>query len=194
MPPEQLILALKPLFDRHLSRNIAFRDLARCDAFPLFSATQDEAFNRFLLWPAPIEERDILPQIDRLVRDHNLGKMLVISVCAKVTGMWHGMVLIKPFRDGLEMALGLHPNVWNRGVVFKAGQAVIEIIRQHLPQAPLYVRVRPENTRMVRILDRYGFTAIDKTQETHATGIQVNLDVYLLHPENWVPYEGVSSY
>lgn len=194
MNPEHMLSRLKGAFDRHLAKNITFRSMARCDAFPLFVASQNENYNRFLLWVAPPNERDILPRVDKLLRDETLGKILALSICDKKTGTWRGSLTFRPFRDGIEMGLSLHPDVWNRGVVFTAGQAAIEVVLEQLPDVPFYIRVQPGNVRMERICHRFAFLYQERMTETHPVSGSVDLDVYLLDKPRWERYPYLESY
>lgn len=185
---------LKDLFNHRYAKNVAFRDFARADAFPLFQATRDPDFNRFLLWTAPPAEADILPQADKLLRQATLHTAVVLSMCEKDTGTWVGLALLKPFRDGVELSLYLHPKVWNIGAVFTCGRAIIEVVFDRLPQTPVYTRVRPGNRRMEKICRAYRFEPTAPSQAEHAVDGVIGLDVYRLTRERWDRFEEVRAY
>ena len=185
---------LAGVFDQYISKNITFRPLARCDAFPLYVATQHPEFNQYLLWSAPQQEAEIVPQIDKLLREQTLRRAMITSFCDKSTGLWKGLTALRPFRDGVEMGLWLHPSAWNTGIVLTAGRAVIEILTQKVPSLPIYNRVMPDNTRMLRICKSYGFEKTDTVFDTHANGHQAEFDLLTLNTDKWVPFKDVVTY
>ena len=189
-----LVSKLKTLFDHRYARNITFRALARADAFPLYQATRDPEFNRFLLWNAPLLDRDILPQVDKLLRASKTDNSVVVSMCEKDTGTWIGVTILKPFRDGLEMSLYLHPSRWNTGIVFPCGRGVIEAVFQLEPSLPLYVRMHPDNRRMEKICLAYGFRPTDGDVAQHETAGDLSLLVYCLDHSVWKPFDDFHIY
>lgn len=190
----ELLSRLKPLFNHRYARNITYRTMARADAFPLFQATQDPEFNRFLLWTAPLQERDVLPQVDKLLREATMEKTLVLSMCEKDTGTWLGLGLLKPYRDGLELSLYLHPKRWNTGSVFVCGRGIIEVVFEAFPELPIYVRMHPKNRRMERICQAYRFEQTEGDTAQHATMGPLDLVVYRLEKSSWEQFTEVQPY
>ena len=182
------------LFNRHISKNLAFRNFSRADAWPLLTATHNPDFNKFLLWDAPDGIEAMMVQVEKLLREHELSRCVALSAVDRDNGSWKGLVLLKGFRDGIEMSLYLHPNAWNTGLVLMSGCAVIELLLQHLPNQPIYNRVIVGNRRMARINVSYGFEKIDEVQDFHANGEVRNLDVFKLNQDKWKLFEGISSY
>lgn len=193
MNNDALIQRLGNIFERHYAHKIAFRTMSRCDAFPLFVATRDQNFNAFLLWETPNEEIQTIEQIDKLIRENTMKRVLALSICDRLNGTWWGYAVIKPFRDGAELSLYLHPSVWNKGVVFAAGCAAIQLLQQAAPDSPVYNRVHESNLRMRKICRSYGFEKVGEEEMTHAAGHDLKVEVYQLNKENWTAVE-VSKY
>ena len=190
----ELLSQLKKAFSHRLARNITYRSLARADAFPLFQASRDPEFNRYLLWNAPLLDRDMLPQVDRLLRESTMEKALALSMCEKDTGTWMGLGVLRPFRDGLELSLYIHPARWNTNTVFTCGRGIIEVVFEHGDQTPLYVRMHPQNRRMERICLAYRFERVDGEQAQHATQGPLDLNVFRLDKERWERFADVEPY
>lgn len=182
------------LFNSHTSRNLAFREFARADAWPLLTATHNPEFNRFLLWGAPSEIGEMMPQVDKLLREHQLHRSVVLSAVDRDSGAWKGLAILKPFKDGIEMSLYIHPSAWNSGLVFMSGCAIIELLLKHFPDRPIYNRVMPDNRKMKRINLSYGFEKIDDTDEAHTSGERKPLEIYRLNRERWKLFNGVEGY
>lgn len=182
------------LFNHHTSRSLAFRNFARADAWPLLNATENPEFNKFLLWDAPDHISTMMIQVEKLLREHQLSRLVALSLVDRDDGNWKGLCLLKGFRDGIEMSLYLHPSAWNTGLVLMSGCAVIELLLQEIPDKPIYNRVIEGNRRMERINLKYGFEKIDIVEDTHANGERRKLDVFLLNPDKWKLFEGISPY
>jgi len=189
-----LISRLHFVFDLHVSKRVAFRPLARADAFPFFQATQHPDFNRYLLWHAPKTEAEFLPRIDRLLRETMMNQAVVLSICDRNTGTWLGTAVIKPLRNGLEVGLLIHPSRWNTSTVFAAGQGVVEILLRRLPETEIYMRVRRGNVKMEKIARKFCFEPIAEEALPHVDGSSHPVDVYRLNKEKWTEYNGLDGY
>lgn len=194
MNPEIMIAQLSSVFDHHYAGRLSFRPLARSDAFALFQASQDPDFTRYLLWSSPSEEVQTVAQVDRLIRETMLRNAIVFSICRKPSGEWLGYAALLPFRDGVEMGVAIHPQFWNTRVVFTASSAIVQVLMKMFPGAPIYNRVSPENSRMRRICEAYGFEKVDQVEVPHKAGHTVPLDVYLLNPELVKTFDPIRQY
>ena len=190
LQPENLF-AIAQAYERSASSAIAFRRMSRCDAFPWFTATRNPAFNAFLLWDAPTDLAEMVAHIDKLLREDRSFMRVAVSGVDRNTGEWRGMVVVRPYEDGHELGLALHPNVWGQGMfpLFMAPAA--EVIRQAASPWPVYARTHRDNLKMQTILHRCGFQEAGQMTETRITGEQIPLDVYRLGP-SWVSPEMVS--
>jgi len=185
---------LKADFDSHYAKKVAFRPFARSDGFPFFEATRHPDFNRNLMWVAPETEKGIFQQVDKLVREHMLGRALILSICQRHTGVWQGLLRIQDYLDGVEIGLYLHPDSWSRGVVVTAGSAFIELIFKNLPDTPMYIRLRPSNARLVRICDVYKFEKVREEKDIHPIEGEVDVHVYRLTKPLWPGYAGLVNF
>ena len=190
LQPESLF-AIAQAYERSASSAIAFRRMSRCDAFPWFAATRNPAFNAFLLWDAPADIAGMAAHIDKLLREDRSFMRVAVSGVDRSTGEWRGMVVVRPYEDGHELGLALHPDVWGKGMfpLFMAPAA--EVIRQAVAPWPIYARTHRDNLKMQTILHRCGFQEVGKMTETRLNGEQIPLDVFRLGPD-WVSPEMVS--
>jgi RimJ/RimL family protein N-acetyltransferase len=191
---QTLIPDLKIAFNKIHVGTTSFRPLERCDAFPLFEATRNTEFNKFLLWHAPENEDGIVIQVDKLIRESTLNRSITLSLCERKTGTWIGLVRLQAYADGMEMGLMLHPQVWSTGVVANAGRAVIQTLLEHAGKTSIYVRVRPGNIRMDKICSFYHFELAENVTDTHAQDGTVDLRLFKLNKDLWKKYEDSLSY
>ena len=181
------------IFDHHWSRDVAFRVLTRSDIFPLFMATKNAEFNKSLLWSAPEKEEELAPQVDKLIREHQLQRSVALSVVDRNDGTWKGMAIFKSYRDGVEVSLYLHPSTWGRGTVVSAGIALTRLISREIPEVPIYNRIKEGNELMQKVNRHMGYVKIDKEVLVHHHGHDVPVDVYVHQPQT-TPIKGVGEY
>ena len=103
LQPENLF-AIAQAYERSASSAIAFRRMARCDAFPWFAATRNPAFNAFLLWDAPADLVGMAAHIDKLLREDRSFMRVAVSGVDRNTGEWRGMVVVR-FRGRIRRRL-----------------------------------------------------------------------------------------
>lgn len=176
---------LRNIINNTYYKNISFRSIAKNDVFPLFVATKDENFNRFLLWPRPVEAKEIYPEVDKLIRQNLKNELLAVSLCEKDTAKWMGLFKFTPFKDGLEITIWIHPEGWKKGVVINTAYPLIQLLQWNYDKIPLYVRVFPQNIPMKRILRKYGFVFVENIEEKTTTGTPVVLELFILNKDNW---------
>lgn len=185
---------LRPAFDSHFAKTVVFRVFTRSDGWPLWDATQHPQFNKNLLWRAPLTQEEMFQQVDKLVREHVLGRALVLSICHRPTGAWQGLLKVRPFRDGVEASFYLHPDVWGRGLAVTAGPAFTQVIFDRLPDLPIYVRVMPTNDRQLHLCRFYRFERLDTEYEDHPQEGRKELQVWRLDRERWATYRHVTAF
>lgn len=186
--------ALRHVFESTYAKKVAFRPFSRADGFPLFEATRHPDFNRNLLWAAPDTEHEIFQQVDKLIREHTLGRALVFSVSDRPTGTWQGLLRVKDYEDGVELSLYLHPDTWHRGFVVTVGSATIELIFRHHPKIPVYLRVMPTNERMLKVCELNNFEHIRNETDFHPQQGEKELKVWRLTKERWAGFNHLVDY
>lgn len=181
--------------DHRYAKNVVYRPLARSDAFFLFQATQEHPeFNEYLGWHKPETLQEVLIQIDKMMRQTVLNQAYAFSLSDRQTGKWAGISVLRPYRDGVEISLYIHPAYWSKGAALAAGSGLIECVFNTF-NIPLYGRAMAGNKRILRIYDHYGFERIpgDETAP-HTTKGMVTLQVYTLSKERWKPYSGLKTF
>ena len=106
------IQKLKSIYNNYYAENIVFRNLAKSDLFPLYKATENPSFNKYLTWDAK-DEANLNIEVKRLLNEAQANRAVVISICDKNSGTWSGFLKFIPNTDGLEVSIWIHPNNWN---------------------------------------------------------------------------------
>jgi len=167
-------------FKNTASKDVTFRLLTKSDVFPLFNATKNPEFNQHLLWNAPKNVSDLVPEIEKLIRQSERGEMLVLSMCLQETGTWFGFLKFAPFRDTFEITYWVHPNFWSKKITVEACLAAISTYFENSNLDILYCRAKKDNNKMIKMLVFFGFEKIDDMYATHENGHQLDLDISML--------------
>jgi len=185
--PETLF-AITRAYERTVSETVAFRCLARADVFPWFAATRHPGFNRMLVWDAPADEAQMTERADRWLREIAAFRRVMMSGVHRVTGQWRGAVLVLPYRDGLEVGMTLHPEVWGRWMPETFMRPAIESIRRVAPETPIYVRTHRENDKIHKLMRYYGFETNGEESAQREDGTTMAVDVYRMTSSWRVPF------
>jgi RimJ/RimL family protein N-acetyltransferase len=163
------IQKLKSIINNYTIGNISFRNLAKCDVFPLYKATENELFNKHLAWGTK-NETELTIEVKRLLNEVQSNKAVVISVCEKYTGTWAGLIKFMPYQDGLELTLWIHPNFWNSKLSLRAGAMAVQIAFDYTDTKIIYCRIKKENLAVKRIVEAAGFKFMENIDVMHEDG------------------------
>ena len=98
------------------TRRIALRPAALSDAWPLFEATRNPSFNRYLLWPQPDQPGDVLQRLYLLVGSSRSGRHCTVAASARASGEFIGLFKFIPSSlgpDCVEMGIWMHDKYWH---------------------------------------------------------------------------------
>jgi len=95
-------LELSEALERARSSRIALRPVAISDAYPLFAATRNPKFNRYLLWDQPQSLDEVLCRVELIVDASRRGRMSAFSAVAVETGEWMALYRFQPDTEQLE--------------------------------------------------------------------------------------------
>jgi RimJ/RimL family protein N-acetyltransferase len=151
---------LKGCFLQHSSKNVAFREFARSDVFPLFEATKKDSFNRYLLWSAPNQLSGLIDMIEDFMNQGKNDEIIFLSIIEKFTGSWLGVAKFIPYDDGIEASFWTHPNYHGKLVVIEAFESSLDIALNNRLNAKVYGRVIHGNEKAHKLVTKTGFKKI----------------------------------
>jgi len=102
--------------EKRCSRRLALRELAYCDAWPLFQATRTPRFNEHLTWAMPQQEREAEARVDAIRAAARRNQLTALSAVVRDTGEWVSLFRFQPSGHGpksLEIGVWTHPNFWH---------------------------------------------------------------------------------
>jgi len=108
-------LNLTSSLQRVYSDRIALRPVSMADGWPLFEATKNPLFNKYLMWSRPKDASETLERIDMIADAVAKGQMSAVSVVLRSTGEWIGLFRFQPYRqfdDTLEIGFWSRDTFW----------------------------------------------------------------------------------
>ena len=108
-------LNLTSSLQRVYSDRIALRPVSMADGWPLFEATKNPLFNKYLMWSRPKDATETLERIDMIADAVAKGQMSAVSVVLRSTGEWIGLFRFQPYRqfdDTLEIGFWSRDTFW----------------------------------------------------------------------------------
>lgn len=98
------------------TKRIALRPAALSDAWPLYEATRNPSFNRYLLWPQPDSPDELLQRLDLLVGSNRGGRHCTVAANVRANGEFIGLFKFIPSTlgsDCVEMGIWMHDKFWH---------------------------------------------------------------------------------
>lgn len=172
---------LKIKFNYYKTKTLLFRNITRSDSFPLFEATQNEEFNKYLSWEKPKTIEQTINKIEELMLDQNT---IAISF-SKKNGVWCGMFSFTKYKDGVMLSFWTHPEYWSKIYPIHAAFASIDILFKETKIKNIYAKISPYNERMIKVVTKNAFHLLEKTETLHDSGNLILADIYLLNNISW---------
>lgn len=190
----QEIDLLKKVFDHQSTDTLVFRPFSRSDCFPLYMASKNEKFNTNLWWGPPENVEEVLVEVDKILREHQLSQSLVLSVCEKQNGKWVGLVKYTQYRDSITMSLWIHPDYWKTGTAYRCVECAIDTIINNTELPHLYARIVKDYPIMEKMSASFGFSFVERDDAVHAKGHVVASNTYKLDRNLWVKNAKIEKY
>lgn len=171
----------------HGSR-IALRPASLSDAWPLFHASRNPLFNKYLLWPQPEQEAAVLERMDLIVDAAARGRMTALSAVVKATGEWIGLFRFQPYREDahtLEMGVWLHDKFWHDRYGMEIGRLCVDAAFSLSAVQRLIGASAPDNRGSCAVLMAMGLAPADLVLRDAETGVPVLLQEYGIEREQW---------
>lgn len=174
--------------------NYCFRQFVKADVHPLFAASRNPHFNKFLLWNQPSSIETTMVQVKKLLREDAINQSSTFSIVEKVTGKWVGFVRWIPYQNGLAGTLWLHPDYWGSGAVNELNDALFAIVFLVAQVSSLYIFIQPANTPMVRIAQKKGMEELNMIELVHEDGAPRTFQVYHVARGSWENRSELSTF
>ena len=170
------------------ARRIALRPASLADAWPLYLATRNPQFNRYLLWPQPAQEAAVLERMDGIVTAAEQGRLSALSAVVKSTGEWIGLFRFQPYRDEphtLEMGVWVHDRFWHGRYSLEIGRLCVDAAFSLSGVQRLVGASAPEDRGSCSLMTACGMSPTDLVRRDTESGYPVLLQEYAITRDEW---------
>jgi RimJ/RimL family protein N-acetyltransferase len=172
----------------HTAR-LALRPLALADAWPLWTATKNPAFNAGLLWEQPDNEIQVFERVEAIVQAAHRGRLAALSAVCKETGQWVGLFRFQPYAavpSGVEMGLWMHPTFWHGRVSLELGKACVNAAFSLSAVQLLVGAAAPSNRGACQLNQLCGMVPTRNIWRKHETLADVELIEHEITRAQWL--------
>jgi RimJ/RimL family protein N-acetyltransferase len=189
------LLQIQKLFQNYYTNDFIYRPFVKADTFPLFEATKNPEFNRYLLWNAPKDISELSEQVEMLLREQSMNQATIISICEKNNGQWIGFIKLIHYENNIEMSFWIHPNYWKSHFPNDSLNTIIQIIFSNIKNLQgIYAKFHHDNIKVQKLALKYNFIYQKSFNVQHKLGHFFQADLYFLSRENYPTYSLELSY
>jgi RimJ/RimL family protein N-acetyltransferase len=168
---------------------LALRPLALADAWPLWDATRNPAFNAGLLWAQPDREMQVLERVDAIMQAASRERLAAVSAVCRQTGQWVGLFRYLPHAsslDTVEMGIWVHPNFWHGKVAFELAKACGNAVFSLSDVEVLVGAAAPSNRGACALNRLGGLMPVRTVWRKHETQADVELIEHEITRAQWL--------
>ena len=181
-------LELTQALECSFTSRVALRPVALSDAWPIYSASRNPGFNRYLLWPQPESEGQVLKRIRLIMDASRKGRLTALSAVQRSTGEFIALFRFIPHAslpDTVEMGVWLHDKYWHGRYSLELGRlcvsAAFKLSNVHL----LLGASAPENRASCHLMEAVGMTPGRVVERDTEMGWKASLCEYTISRADW---------
>ncbi len=174
--------------ERAYSPRLALRRVSLADGFPLFEATRNPLFNKFLMWDTPAGELDVLARIDAIVEAQRRGRLAAMSGVIRTTGEWATLFRFQPYAadpDVMEMGVWTHDRFWAGKYTLELSKMCIDACFQSCEVERLVGAAAPDNAGSCQLMRSVGMTDTELVMRKTEAGRRVELQEFEILRSDW---------
>jgi RimJ/RimL family protein N-acetyltransferase len=174
---------------------VLLRPLLESDVYPIFMATTNPAFNRYLLWDAPSTVAQLSLRIEKILDERRKGLMGVWVAAEITTGAF--VALFRSFQveppEGtdelhLETGIWLHPNYWLGGLSVEVSSISCDLLFDETPVDVLHASTHRENKAGMGLFRSLKLEFLCDSLREHENGSLVPLYSCCLRRNQWARF------
>ena len=174
--------------ERAYSTRIALRRVSLADGWPLFEATRNPLFNKFLMWDTPAGELDVLARIDAIVEAQRRGRLAAMSGVIRTTGEWATLFRFQPYAadpDAMEMGVWTHDRFWAGKYTLELSKMCIDACFASGDVERLVGAAAPDNAGSCQLMRSVGMADTDLVMRKTEGGRRVELQEFEILRSDW---------
>jgi RimJ/RimL family protein N-acetyltransferase len=182
-------LELTQSLECSFTERIALRPVALCDAWPVFMATRNPAFNQHLLWAQPEREELVLKRVRMVMDASRLGRLTALSAVQRRTGEFIALFRFQPHssrRDVVEMGIWVHDKYWHGRYSLELGRLCVSAAFTLSNVQVLLGASAPDNRGSCHLMEAVGMTPGELVSRDTEMGYQAILREYTITRADWM--------
>lgn len=182
---------IKEKFLSATSGPIGFRLLSRVDCYPLLDACANEEFNKHLAWNATTLAEELMPKIESLIRETQMGKSLTFSAVDKNSGSWIGITKWTPYKDSYMSSTWAHPKYWGSRLPVEYIYTAHHLIMKATQKSFVYAVISESNTKTLSIAKNINAEYVQDVLFPHENGTSFKCKEFKVYSEYALPKQPV---
>jgi RimJ/RimL family protein N-acetyltransferase len=181
-------LELTQCLECSFSERIALRPVALCDAWPVYIATRNPAFNKHLLWAQPDCEEQVLKRIRLIMDAARMGKLTALSAVLRRTGEFVALFRFQPHAsrpDAIEMGVWVHDRFWHGRYSLELGRLCVSGAFALSNVELLLGASSPENRGSCHLMEAVGMVPSQMVSRPTEMGYDAILREYTITRSEW---------
>jgi RimJ/RimL family protein N-acetyltransferase len=180
-------LELTEALECSFSSRVALRPVALSDAWPLFVATRNPAFNKHLSWAQPENEELVLKRVRMIMDASRRGRLTALSAVQRTTGEFIALFRFIPHATlpgTVEMGVWMHDKFWVGRYGLELGQLCVSAAFSLSGVNQLLGASTLENRGSCALMTAVGMTAGGLVERDFEIG-RLTLREYTLTRADW---------
>jgi RimJ/RimL family protein N-acetyltransferase len=179
-------LELTQALECSFTKRVALRPVALCDAWPLFAATRNPAFNKHLGWARPETEDLVLKRVRLIMDASRKGRLTALSAVQRTTGEFIGLFRFIPHAvpGTVEMGVWMHDKYWHGRYGLELGQLCVSAAFAQSGVSRLLGATTLGNRGSCHLMTAVGMTADGLVERDFEIG-RLTLREYTISRADW---------
>lgn len=167
---------------------VALRPVALSDAWPIFAASRNPAFNRYLLWPRPETEELVLKRVRLIMDASRKGRLTALSAVHRGSGEFIALFRFIPHATlpgTIEMGIWVHDKYWHGRYSLELGRLCVSAAFALSNVNLLLGASAQENRGSCHLMEAVGMTPGRLVERDTEMGWKATLREYTITRADW---------
>ena len=181
-------LELTQALECSFTSRVALRPVALSDAWPIFAASRNPAFNRHLLWAQPESEELVLKRVRMIMDASRRGRLTALSAVQRATGEFIALFRFIPHATQpgtVEMGIWVHDKYWHGRYSLELGRLCVSAAFSLSNVNLLLGASAPDNRGSCHLMEAVGMTPGRLVERDTEMGWKAELLEYTITRADW---------
>jgi RimJ/RimL family protein N-acetyltransferase len=181
-------LELTQALECSFTSRLALRPVALSDAWPIYAASRNPGFNRYLLWPQPETEELMLKRVRMIMDASRKGRLTALSAVQRNSGEFIALFRFIPHAtlpDTVEMGIWVHDKFWHGRYSLELGRLCVSAAFRLSNVNLLLGASAPENRGSCQLMEAVGMSPVRLVERDTEMGWKATLQEYTISRADW---------